>query len=399
MAEAVSSPGVVDKELIAEAKEMGLRYTSDHVPGITRTRAGESFHYNLPTGKRVKDPAVLSRIKSLVIPPAWSDVWISTLANGHIQATGRDARKRKQYRYHSKWRAQRDESKFQHILAFARVLPKIRRRVATDLRKKEMGRAKIIATVIRLLETTLIRIGNDEYARENHSYGLTTMRNRHVEVKKADISFSFRGKSGKHHDISLHDARLAKIIHECQELPGQQLFSYVEGEETKHVESSDVNEYLREASGQDFTAKDFRTWIGTVLAATAFRELQEVTSARQAQSNIKMVIESVAKLLGNTPAVCRKCYVHPEVIDAYVQGDTLDAVSQNIAQNLNGRGMAHLRPAEAAVLVLLQRRMKAAARPLMPSSPIPCVCINRGRRVIPSRAAADGARNSPPRDR
>jgi DNA topoisomerase-1 len=305
----------------------------------------------------VKDKETLGRIKSLVIPPAWEQVWISTLANGHIQATGRDARKRKQYRYHSKWREQRDESKFEHVLAFARVLPKIRRRVSADLRRKEMCREKIIATVVRLLETTLIRVGNDEYARENHSYGLTTLRNRHVEVKKGTITFSFRGKSGKDHEISLNDPRLAKIIRKCQELPGQELFSYIDGTETRHVDSSDINDYLREVSGKDFTAKDFRTWIGTVLAATAFRELEAATSANQAKKNIKVVIESVSKILGNTPAICRKSYVHPDVIDAYIKGTTLDAVSQHIAKNLKGH-LAALRPAEAAVLVLLQRKVR-----------------------------------------
>jgi DNA topoisomerase-1 len=240
-------------------------------------------------------------------------------------------------------------------------LPKIRRRVAADLRRKELDRDKIIATVVRLLETTVIRVGNDEYARENHSYGLTTMRNRHVEVKKDEITFSFRGKSGRQHEISLHDKRLAAIIRKCQDLPGQDLFSYIQDGQTKRVESSDVNEYLRDATGADFTAKDFRTWIGTVLAATAFRELEAVTSPVQAKKNIGTVIESVAKVLGNTPTVCRKCYVHPEVIDAYLEGVTVDSVSQQLAGNLKGR-MNKLRPGEAASLALLQRRMKEKAR-------------------------------------
>jgi DNA topoisomerase-1 len=217
-----------------------------------------------------------------------------------------------------------------------------------------------VATVVRLLETTMIRVGNDEYARENHSYGLTTMRNRHVEVKKADIVFTFRGKSGKDHEITLHDRRVARIIRACQEMPGQELFSYIEKGETKHLDSSDVNDYLKQITGSDFTAKDFRTWIGTVLAATAFREFETVTSERQAKKNIGMVVESVAKILGNTPAVCRRCYVHPDVINAYVEGETLDSVSQRISSRLK-ESLSRLRPAEAAVLALLQRRIRSAA--------------------------------------
>jgi DNA topoisomerase-1 len=348
------------KELIAEAREAGLRYTSDDRPGFSRRRKGPSFTYLQADGRKVTDRETLARIKSLAIPPAWENVWISPLANGHVQATGRDARKRKQYRYHPRWRTQRDETKFTHMLAFARVLPRIRRKVAADLRSKDMCREKIVATVVRLLETTMIRVGNDEYARENHSYGLTTMRNRHVEVKKADIVFTFRGKSGKDHEITLHDRRVARIIRACQEMPGQELFSYMEKGETKHLDSSDVNDYLKQITGSDFTAKDFRTWIGTVLAATAFREFETVTSERQAKKNISMVVESVAKILGNTPAVCRRCYVHPDVINAYVEGETLDSVSQRISSRLK-ESLSRLRPAEAAVLALLQRRIRSAA--------------------------------------
>jgi DNA topoisomerase-1 len=346
------------KDLVQEARAAGLRHVSDDRPGITRRRRGTAFTYHAPGGKQIRDRATLGRIKQLAIPPAWQGVWISPLDNGHIQATGRDARGRKQYRYHTYWRQQRDETKFEHTLAFARQLPRIRRRVAADLRRKEMCREKIVATVVRLLETTVIRVGNDEYARSNHSYGLTTMRNHHVQVKKADIAFSFRGKSGKHHDITLHDPRLAKIIRACQDLPGQQLFSYVEdGKPAGHIESNDVNDYLREITGSGFTAKDFRTWVGTVLAATAFQEFEAVTSQAQAKKNIGLVIQSVAKILGNTPTVCRKCYVHPDVINAYVDGETFDAVSQRISSNLKG-SLSKLKPTEAAVLALLQRRLK-----------------------------------------
>ena len=348
--------------LVQEAREAGLRYTSDENAGLSRKRVDDVFVYLDAKGGKIKDEVVLARIKNLVIPPAWTDVWISPLENGHIQATGRDARKRKQYRYHSRWREHRDGTKFEHMLRFARVLPKIRQRVERDLRKAGMPREKILATVVRLLETTVIRVGNDEYARENHSYGLTTMRNRHVQITKGDIKFSFRGKSGKHHDIELHDTRLARIIRQCQEMPGQVLFTYIENEEAKHVGSHDVNEYLREITGSDFTAKDFRTWIGTVLAGTAFREFQGVTSERQAKKNISMVVESVSKVLGNTPAVCRKCYIHPEVIHSYLEGETIESLRQRISENLEKTALNKLRPTEAAVLALLQRRLQVVAK-------------------------------------
>jgi DNA topoisomerase-1 len=348
--------------LVQEAREAGLRYSSDEDAGFTRKRHGAHFDFYRANGARIRDAAVIARIRKLAIPPAYTGVWICPLENGHLQATGRDARGRKQYRYHAHWRQQRDETKFQHMLKFAQALPKIRRRVARDLRRPGMPREKIIATVVRLLETTVIRVGNDEYARDNHSYGLTTMRNRHVEAKRGgDIAFSFRGKSGKHHEIELHDQRLAKIIRRCQEMPGQVLFSYLENGQNGHIDSQDVNDYLREITGRDFTAKDFRTWIGTVLAATAFREFEAVTSEKQARKNAGLVVESVAKILGNTPAVCRKAYIHPEIINAYFEGKTIEALQQRLSENL-GKSLRNLKPAEAAVLALLQRRLQAAAR-------------------------------------
>jgi DNA topoisomerase-1 len=348
--------------LVQEARDAGLRYSSDENEGFTRKRRGPHFDFYRFDGSRIRDSAVVARIRKLAIPPAYTDVWICPIENGHLQATGRDARGRKQYRYHARWRQQRDETKFQHMLKFAQALPKIRRRVARDLRRPGMPREKILATVVRLLETTVIRVGNDEYARDNHSYGLTTMRNRHVEAKRSgDIAFSFRGKSGKHHEIELHDARLARIIRRCQEMPGQALFSYVEEGRNGHIDSQDVNNYLREITGRDFTAKDFRTWIGTVLAATAFREFEAVTSEKQARKNINMVIESVSKILGNTPAVCRKAYVHPEIINSYFEGKTIDALQQRLSEDL-GKSLRNLKPAEAAVLALLQRRLQVAAR-------------------------------------
>ena len=311
------------------------------------------------TEKTVRDIATLRRIRSLVIPPAWTHVWICPKANGHIQATGRDARGRKQYRYHPRWIETRDLQKYDHTIAFGRVVPKLRRQVKRDLRRKGLPREKVLATVVRLLETTLIRVGNDEYARENHSYGLTTMRNRHVHVRGRHIEFDFRGKSGKEHHIGLSDPRLAKIVRQCQDLPGQDLFAYRDDEGNVHsVSSQDVNDYLREHTGQEFTAKDFRTWSGTVLAALALQEFEAVTNAVQAKKNVKTVVESVSKILGNTPSVCRKCYIHPEIIQAYFEGTALNVVTQRIGENLN-ESMSKLRPVEAAVLALLQKRLKS----------------------------------------
>jgi DNA topoisomerase-1 len=247
------------------------------------------------------------------------------------------------------------------MLKFAQALPAIRRRVQRDLGRPGLTREKILATVVRLLETTVIRVGNDEYARENHSYGLTTMRNRHVEVKRDDITFSFRGKSGKHHEIELHDARLARIIRRCQEMPGQELFSYIEAGEKRHIGSQDVNDYLHEITGRDFTAKDFRTWIGTLLAATAFQEFEAATSTQQARKNVNLVIESVSKVLGNTPAVCRKAYVHPEVILSYLDGQTIDTLQQRVSEKTS-RPLKNMKSTESAVLVLLRRRLQVAAQ-------------------------------------
>ncbi|MDE1169755.1 MAG: DNA topoisomerase IB [Verrucomicrobium sp.] len=338
----------------------GLRYVSDEGPGITRRRQGKAFAYFRPDGKPVRDAATLRRIAALVLPPAWEGVWICPSPSGHIQATGRDARGRKQYRYHDAWRAHRDRDKYGHMMAFARVLPRIRGRVRRDLRQSGLPREKALAAVVRLLETTLIRVGNDEYARENHSYGLTTLHNSHARVRGPRIEFAFRGKSGKQHRIEVDDPRLARIVRRCQELPGQELFCYLDGEgRARDIGSQDVNDYLRAASGGDYTAKDFRTWIGTVLAAVALRELEEVTSASQARKNIAAVVQSVSKVLGNTPAVCRKCYIHPEIFDAYVEGATLQAVSRRIGEDL-GRSLGRLRPVEAAVLALLQKRLRAA---------------------------------------
>ena len=341
-----------------EAREAGLRYTTDAKPGISRKRQGEAFVYQRPDGSEVTDEETLARIKSLAIPPAWTDVWICPHANGHVQATGRDARGRKQYRYHARWREQRDGNKFQRMIEFARALPKLRKRVDEDLKLQGMPREKVLATVVRLLEATLIRVGNDEYARHNNSYGLTTMRNRHVKVNGTRIGFTFKGKSGKKHEISVQDTKLARIVRRCQDIPGQELFGYEDEEgKPRDVTSQDVNDYLREVTGANFTAKDFRTWAGTVLAALALREFEEVSSQAQAKKNVVTAVEAVARMLGNTPAVCRKCYVHPEVLDSYLQGDTIETIQQKLKVKIDEE-LAELKPEEAAVLVLLQRRLR-----------------------------------------
>ncbi len=344
--------------LAEEAREAGLRYNTDARPGIRRDLRGKNFVYRSASGARVTDEATLARIRRLAIPPAWQDVWISAHDNGHIQATGRDARGRKQYRYHADWRQRRDDNKFDRMIAFARVLPRLRRRVQRDLSRRGMPREKALATVVRLLEATLIRVGNDEYARQNKSYGLTTMRNHHVRISGAEVHFNFRGKSGKSHDISVRDPQLARIVRHCQDMPGQDLFGY-EDEAGQHrdVGSQDVNAYLREIAGEDFTAKDFRTWAGTVLAAIALREFEEVTHEAQAKKNILSAIEAVAKMLGNTPAVCRKCYIHPEVLDSYLVGETIATIRQRVAGKLD-RSLSRMKPEEAAVLVLIQERLR-----------------------------------------
>jgi DNA topoisomerase I len=343
--------------LAAEAREAGLRYSHDHGPGIRRQLQGKHLVYVRDGGARVADPGTLARIKRLAVPPAWQEVWISPHENGHIQATGRDQRGRKQYRYHEDWRRQRDANKFDHMVAFAKALPRIRRRVARDLKRRGMPREKVLATVVSLLEATLIRVGNDEYAQHNGSYGLTTMHNRHARVAGPRVHFTFRGKSGIRHEVSIHDSQLARIVRRCQDMPGQELFVCEdESGEVRDIGSGDVNQYLREISGDDFTAKDFRTWAGTVLAAVALREFKAVTKQAEAKRNIVGAIEAVAKMLGNTAAVCRKCYIHPEVLNSYLAGQTIATIRQHIAAKID-RSLSQLRPEEAAVLILLQEHL------------------------------------------
>jgi DNA topoisomerase-1 len=343
---------------VTSAKEAGLRYVTDTQPGLRRKRAGKGFQYLDAAGAVIRDGATLARIRSLAIPPAWSDVWICARDDGHLQATGFDARHRKQYRYHPRWRKARDESKYGKMIAFAKALPQVRARVEQDLSRRGMQREKVLAAVVRLLETTLIRVGNGEYARTNESFGLTTMHNGHADVQGSRICFEFRGKSGVEHEIDIRDPRLAKIVAQCQELPGQELFQYVDDDGVpRDIGSADVNEYLREISGQDFTAKDFRTWAGTALAAQALREFEDFDSQAAAKRNITQAIERVAQRLGNTKTVCRKCYVHPAVIDAYLDRTLVETLKRRTEKELR-ESIASLPPEEAAVLALLQQRME-----------------------------------------
>ena len=346
----------------ASAKDAGLRYVSNERPGIVRVRRGKLFGYQLPDGGAVRDPETLRRIRSLVIPPAWSNVWICPGENGHIQAVGRDARGRKQYRYHPRWCAVRDEAKYERLLAFGEALSRIRRRVSADLRRRGMSREKVLATVTRLLETTLIRVGNDEYAQQNGSYGLTTLRNSHAKVRGSQITFEFKGKSGKRHRIDVRDPRMAKLVRRCQELPGQDLFGYVDGDGTvRDVTSGDVNEYLRGIAGAEFSAKDIRTWAGTVLAAVALRELEEFTSEKHAKRIVVEAIEAVAEMLGNTPAICRRCYIHPAILESYLAGHVIARPRQVSAPPRRG-SLSKLRPEEVAVLALLRERLAKPKR-------------------------------------
>jgi DNA topoisomerase-1 len=339
------------------AEHAGLTYISDEKTGIRRKPSGKAFRYESHGGGRIKDAATLKRIKALAIPPAWTDVWICPRPNGHLQATGRDARGRKQYRYHARFREVRESTKYHHMLAFAEGLPAIRQKVQEHLALRGLPREKVLASVVHLLEATLIRVGSDEYARTNKSYGLTTLKNRHVEVEGSALKFNFKGKSGKVWKLNVRDRRIAKVIRACQELPGQELFQYVdESGETRDVTSSDVNAYLREISGDDITAKDFRTWHGTVLAALALQEFEKFDSQAGAKRNIREAIQKVAARLGNTPTICRKCYVHPEIIATYIEGSLLLEVKGKVEDELRG-DLAALRPEEAAVLTLLRNRL------------------------------------------
>jgi DNA topoisomerase-1 len=352
-----STRGESDQGRIA-AQRAKLQYTNDSAPGIRREKRGRGFRYVGPDDKTIRDRRTRVRIKALVIPPAWKDVWICCNPDGHLQVTGRDARGRKQYRYHPRWREIRDENKYEKVIRFAHALPAIRRRVAADLRRRGLPREKVLAAIVKLLETTLARVGNDEYAKNNNSFGLTTVRDRHARFTGPKVKIEFNGKSGVRHEIAIRNPQIAEIVRQCHDLPGQNLFQYFDGEGVIHdIGSSDVNDYLREISGQHFTAKDFRTWAGTALAASALQEFEDFDTKAAAKRNITKAIERVAERLGNTKAVCRKCYVHPAIIDAYMDRSLVATLKERTESELR-ESLSRLPPEEAAVVALLQQRME-----------------------------------------
>src|SRR5262245_43788908 len=347
---------------VKAAKSAGLVYVTDQTRGVRRVRRGRGFRYIDHRGRVVKKRSAIVRIARLAIPPAWNGVWICSNPKGHLQACGRDARGRKQYRYHAGWRQFRDEAKYDQMLDFALALPVLRRQIAKDLAAPGLPRRKVVAVVVQLLEKTLIRVGNDEYARDNHSFGLTTMRNTHVRVSKATLQFRFKGKGGKSHDIAFNDVRLARIVRRCQDLPGHELFGYVDDDgKVQDIGSADVNDYLREVTGQHFTAKSFRTWAATVLAACAFQDLPACRSKAQAKRNVTKAVEAVAGLLGNTPAICRKSYIHPAIVDAYSDG-TLPRTRGSRRLEPVSAPVVDFQRMETAVLAWLQRLQRASHR-------------------------------------
>ncbi len=405
------------RESLASARRAGLRYVdATTTQGLRRIRREGGFVYVDERGRRVRDQVTLDRVRKLVIPPAWEDVWICPIANGHLQAVGRDARGRKQYRYHARWREVRDATKYHKMIAFADALPRIRAACERDLARPGLPREKVLATAVRLLELTHIRIGNEEYTRENGSYGLTTLRDRHLHIEGAEVSFHFRGKSGKMRDVGVRDRRLARILAKCSELPGHELFHYMEpGGAVRTIDSGDVNGYLHAIAGDQFTAKDFRTWAGTVLAAITLRALTPCAVRRQANRNVVDCIKSVAAHLGNTPAVCRRCYVHPAILDAYLDG----TLAPGAARGQAARSQALGRDDESFVRAVLERaaRMTPATRlaqnlraslRAVRRAGTPAASCPRGRRHLtdarshapsapPSTRASAGARRGEPR--
>lgn len=339
------------------AENAGLTYVTDEKPGIRRLKRGTGFRYESPGGEKIVDDKTLQRIRKLAIPPAYSDVWICPKPNGHLQATGRDAKGRKQYRYHERFREVRDSTKYEHMLGFAAALPAIRAKVDEHLALRGLPREKVLATIVRLLETTMIRVGNADYAKQNKSYGLTTLQDRHVDIEGSELRFHFKGKSGKLWRLKLKDRRIAKVVKASQDLPGQHLFQYIDADGAqREVNSGDINSYLKEVSGTEITAKDFRTWSGTVLAALALAEYEKVDSAAAAKRNVREAIERVASRLGNTPSVCRKCYIHPEIFDSYLGDELILEAREEIEKEIR-EGVAGLKPEEAIVLAFLQRRL------------------------------------------
>jgi len=376
---------------VVAAQRAGLRYVHDRQPGIKRKKSGKGFTYLGLDGKVVRDAPTLKRIHGLVIPPAWSDVWICNDPNGHIQSTGRDVKGRKQYRYHTRFREVRDETKYEKIFDFASALPKIRARCERDLAQPGLSREKVLAAVVSLLEQTLIRVGNEEYSRLNQSFGLTTLRDGHAKIRGASLQFEFRGKSGKEHSVALNDRRLAKIVKRCRDLPGDELFQYLAEDGTRRtIDSSDVNDYLREITGEDFTAKDFRTFAGTVIAANALAEGGLASSATGSKKLIVTAIKRAAERLGNTPAVCRKCYVHPGIFEAYMRGRVVPRVAVVGAQARTTL-KSQLRADERAVLSFLKRHIAEVAKEQAPGGLVTVL-----RRSV-KRAAARGLAKIEPR--
>jgi DNA topoisomerase-1 len=346
---------------IESAEVVGLKYVTDEMPGITRKRSGKGFTYFDVNGDRIRNEKIIQRINSLAIPPAYKNVWICPLENGHLQATGRDAKGRKQYRYHPLWRAIRDQNKFSRMMAFSQALPDIRRRLEKDLALSGLPKQKVLATVLKLMELTRIRVGNEEYAKTNNSYGLTTLQDDHVNVAGSKIQFQFRGKSGVEHEIEVSDRRLAKVVKRCQDLPGQELFQYLdEHQQAQDITSSDVNDYLREITGQDFTAKDFRTWAGTVLAASHLAELGKFTSQTAAKKNITQAIKSVSAYLGNRPATCRKYYIHPNVLEAYLDESLHEVVEKYQSIAVDDR---HALQCDELIVVALLEEARSTQKP------------------------------------
>jgi len=385
--------GCIEPE--ASARAAGLRYVSDALPGIARRPARAGFRYVDADGAAVRDRTVLARIRALAIPPAWTDVWICPRDDGHVQATGRDARRRKQYRYHERWREVRDESKYGRLIEFGRALPRIRRQVARDLARAGMPRQKVLATLVRLLETTFVRVGNEEYARENESFGLTTLRERQVRVDGARLRFRFRGKSGVPHEIALTDRRIARIVSHLQELPGQELFQYVDDEgSTRSIESADVNAYLKSIAGGDFTSKHFRTWAGTLLCARALRRLPPPPSPTAGKREVAAAIQAVARELRNTPAVCRKCYVHPAVVSSYMDGRLQQALrgrSERVALIALLSGIRRRRPRQPSLVQLLARSRRSGTHVARARGHVRPSLLARHRRGM-----GRGSRHAPP---
>ena len=356
-----SLPPTAALDPVVAAKRAQLRYISDASPGITRYHAKNGFDYRLPDDALVRDIETLRRIRALVIPPAWTDVWICLDPNGHLQATGRDQRGRKQYRYHPRWREVRDEAKYGKLLVFAKALPLIRGRVEGDLKRRGLPRERVLAAIVRLMELTFFRVGNTEYAKANKSFGLTTLRDRHIAIEGGKIHISFRGKSGKQHETEINDRRLARIVKDCRDLPGYELFQYIDDDgERRTVDSDDVNNYLRQITGENITAKDFRTWAATHLAAQALREFEQFDSDARRKKAIVDAVKKVASHLGNTPAICRRSYIHPAVLDGYMDGTLLEGLANEtqryLEENIHG-----MKPEEAAVTAFLRLRLSELA--------------------------------------